>query len=829
MKNFGIKHVLVLVLALVLVLTLVACDKNKNKPVEPEEPASSVTNIKATDYFDKLWKATSSLNDTAFAEGDDLGLNLDLGLELKGGDSTLLSLGIRADLVVDRLTAAEAAAVGAQSLSAARVSIYNQADGSNYLTLYYFLDNPDLGYVEFGGQKFKVNFDFGANDTWAATFQKFLSEPRLDLDSNKVNETSILQVVENILLQGAGKDWNLDVMLGNALNTIPGFDFQKLMESDIMKALLGDKGGEAANLSDLIKVASPILFKSNSACQEIKVSDTEKYYKATVEGSIAQILGGFLKTGGIDLGGLITSRTLLSLGYTMKGEEIDGFDITAVVPRAYGSQDFTAKISINDLTISKLDVPAGKKLGDIQREHFGFNEANYSDTYALNLGFDLVVPEGAILMTIPNGDQVVKLDLAGTYRLDLNVTLDLLNKGAANTSKLYAEVKYNNTKQLALAYSAANDEAVMYVANTPLGIAEAAGKDLGLKDVFSLIVNVAMKDTNPDKASLLNLLAQNTDTYYSSGVDFIYVLKQAVVNASKKASGSSEEIATAQAEKAVYVPIPGTEGHYYNVNQTGYPFLPSVKGIISAVANLLTVQENGLTFNVGKGALTKVITSGVFSQATVNDYTYDGKEYKQSTSKYSINSATDFEAIVFATSGSWLRKFTDAGYLPTYELDGKACTMKGNMLTKEQATFMYNVAMGKVTYDDWKAKVGEANTLLEEEKYNEFVDSFIFAQCKKMFAGSFFLDGDDSNGGFLVDLLDRGDYSLGVSFANDTLSVDVKATCGNKGEAKLGLDLGAKAGGTVSGTVAKGDNAVDATEFLTKILTDAKFEINEKE
>lgn len=250
-KKFNFKALLMIVLVVILAVCLVACngnkDKNKDDNKKPPKP-TVIGNSTADVFFNALWKHASGIGGEAITDSDDLAVNAAMSLEIgaKTGASDLgspntvmrsVKLGLDISAVVDRHEPYDR--------TAAKIGL--DLGGKNFATLYYFLSDPDVIYIDFDGQNIALNVTLGGINekigNYIATFLKIGHE------GDYIN-TWVKPFTDNM-----GKDWTLDTLINNVVpyvlegfaDSIPGAkdDAGKLRP-------LADILGDLVNGNDMI-------------------------------------------------------------------------------------------------------------------------------------------------------------------------------------------------------------------------------------------------------------------------------------------------------------------------------------------------------------------------------------------------------------------------------------------------------------------------------------------------------------------------------------------------------------------------------------------------
>ena len=455
MKKFSIKTLIVLMLVLVLCFSLVACGEKKDPtpdpddttctrhvdrrpkdgkcdncgadmgtpddpddPDDPDQPAG----YSAAQFFQGLWDSAATIGKEEVKSGDDIALDLGLNLAIGKDGKNLVDLGIELGIVLDRTNA------GANS--AAKVKLYNHDDENNWLTLYFFLNDPYYIYADWADQSLKIGVDFGFNKDWAATVNEFVGKKIIN-----ENSMSITDLLESII-DSFGDDWNLDGLI-NSLTGIFGLDLGNLLKTlldpnsliggalpDILEALaeykeiddyelnIDEIADSDAIVLDLLKAVGPILFNAEA--------DEEAHtYKAGLDTSEKGIIGSLdflLKGLPMGIGVVINNLNELAFEYQTDDKgNIENFAILVGVDTDY--DPLSIEIGINEVSITGVDAA---------KNTFGIDKDEYEDEFNFNLALDLELSKGALVLY---GN-----DLEGDFRLELNGMVDLVNVENNNTA-----------------------------------------------------------------------------------------------------------------------------------------------------------------------------------------------------------------------------------------------------------------------------------------------------------------------------------------------------------------------------------------------------------
>ena len=457
MKKFSIKTLIVLMLVLVLCFSLVACgekddptpdpddttctrhvdrrpkdgkcdncgaDMGGTTPDDPDDP-DQPDGPGAAQFFQGLWDSAATIGSEEISSKDDIALDLGLNLAIGKDGDNLLDLGIELGIVLDRTND------GANS--AAKVKLYNHDDMDNWLTLYFFLNDPYYIYADWADQSLKIGVDFGFNQDWAATINDVVG---MEL----IGGMSITELLESII-DGFGDDWNLDGLI-NSLTGLLGLNLGELLKSDTVAGILPMinpiLGSLAENMGiedfegidvdalaesdsivlDLLKGVGPVLFPV------VSVDEDTHTYKAGLDFGPNGLLGAvssFLTGLPMGLGDVLQNLNEVAFEYQTDAEgAIDNFAILVGVDT--DDEPLSIEIGFNEVSITGVDAADNT---------FGIDKDDYADEFNFNLALDLELTEGALVLY---GN-----DLAGDFRLELNGMVDLVNVEQNNTNKKQTE------------------------------------------------------------------------------------------------------------------------------------------------------------------------------------------------------------------------------------------------------------------------------------------------------------------------------------------------------------------------------------------------------
>lgn len=454
MKKFSIKTLIVLMLVLVLCFSLVACGEKKDPTPDPDDTSCTrhvdrnrdgkcdkcgadtgtsggggnegggneggdETGYGAAQFFQGLWDSAATIGSEEISSKDDIALDLGLNLAIGKDGDTLLDLGIELGIVLDRTND------GANS--AAKVKLYNHDDAENWLTLYFFLNDPYYIYADWADQSLKIGVDFGFNQDWAATINDVVG---MEL----IGGMSITELLESII-DGFGDDWNLDGLI-NSLTGLLGLNLGELLKSDTVASILpmvssildslaenmGIEDFEGIDVDaladsdsivlDLLKGVGPVLFPV------VSVDEDTHTYKAGLDFGPNGIVGTVTQILSLPMGLDAVLKNLNELAFEYQTDAEGAIDNFAILVGVDTEDDpLSIEIGFNEVSITGVDA---------EENTFGIDKDDYADEFNFNLALDLELTEGALVLY---GN-----DLAGDFRLELNGMVDLVNVENNNTA-----------------------------------------------------------------------------------------------------------------------------------------------------------------------------------------------------------------------------------------------------------------------------------------------------------------------------------------------------------------------------------------------------------
>lgn len=470
MKKFNAKTILLIVLVLMLAFAMVACDKNKGKEPNPEPPAQ----FTPAQYFTDLWDLTTGIGDEQIAETDNIALHADMSVALmlqNGASATMqsVSIGVGLDLVLDRETQ-----TGVNT--AIKANLYNPVSKESFATVYFFLNDTDNLYVDFGGQHIRIPFAY-RNDEIAGGLHNLIFE-KVIFGTNTIGD------IIGALTNDMGDDWSLDSLI-DGLVSLTGINLQEMLGeySSMVEQLLG--GAKLFNEQGKLNIKG--ILTSETASNLFAAAQTKRVTKGNTTvsttqidsnllGSVGSLLGSFIKNlpeGLFGQNGLINGQTAIKLEYAVTGDNFDYFKLSA----SFGS--LTAKDSGNKTVHPVVEIA----INDLEICKAKANE--------ISIDKPLYTPEYAIDAKAQVSLDGIKLD-TGVFGKDLgvveinNAKLEVGVKGKVDL----ANVKNNET--FANAYIALNGTHVvdLTLANGAIGLKINREAKLGDLSVCDTLVSL---------------------------------------------------------------------------------------------------------------------------------------------------------------------------------------------------------------------------------------------------------------------------------------------------------------------------------------------------
>lgn len=437
-------------LALLLVFALVACNGSTTTEEEddnptPVGPTKSNKYIKVENYFQSLWDATATVGSDNFKATDDVGLDLDLDIQLNL-DENIIDLGVGLSLVLDR--AASATDDTAGKFSAAKVKLYDKVSGDNWLTIYYFLNDPTNIYLSFQDQDVVVAFDNGYNNTFAGAVNTFIT-------GNKILGGKSIGEILGSILPVEGTTWSLDTILNAVLGLIE-LDLDKDGDKEplTIEAICGliegieflgiDFGDGAKNsLLPVLKQLGDVLFpdkadpkdKTKTSCTKVAIEGVEGGYRYEgTQSALLSTVGGLINMPALTNGGLLGLDSAVTIAFNTKEADgkivgMDGLQIIASGLTESGDASLT--IGINELKLTNL----GNVTDATSKSQLLGSKAttDFDDEFNLNLTVTAAIAGNALVINPSAADQI---DCDGFLKLTLDAFVDLKGTGTKAVASL---------------------------------------------------------------------------------------------------------------------------------------------------------------------------------------------------------------------------------------------------------------------------------------------------------------------------------------------------------------------------------------------------------
>lgn len=380
MKKFNFKAIFIIMMVLVLAFALVACG-DKGDDVTPPGPdigggggngggGGSEGSYTPADYFTNLWDLSANIGDEEIKDGDNIAIHMafELAVNLANGAGQVkhsVDFGFGVDFVLDR-NAADDGVDGVNNATAIRVQVYDPS-GENFVTVYFFMNDPSAIYFDYAGQNLKVEFDYH-NDTFLDNFNNLIFNEQLF--GNKTINALLAEFTADM-----GEDWSLDTLIDTVIG-MTGVDLQGMLGNyeDTIKMIIGtglfnDQG--KLNIKEILTsdIAGTLFVNTSSS-----TSNGVTTNKTEVDSDILGLVGGLMGDMGSILDGL-----KLGLEYQYASDALNYFTIYA---------DFT-KITAKDVNGTTVHPMVAISIKDFEITKAGNNEiVKAGSTYSSDLYFD---------------------------------------------------------------------------------------------------------------------------------------------------------------------------------------------------------------------------------------------------------------------------------------------------------------------------------------------------------------------------------------------------------------------------------------------------------
>lgn len=479
MKKFSFKSLLILMLVLLLAFSLVACNKDNSSGggdngggssggggSEPQDPNA----IETSEFFKALWNGANSIGADSIADTDDIAISLDLGIGIDVVDYATsktdesVTVGVNVQLVYDRN----------MEHTAAKVQLYNPSTKKNWVTLYYFLDDPYNAYIDFADQHIKFYFETGFNqENWADAILGYattdvlgdlsiseiismIADTTKDVNDDDLSDFSLNKLLA-VIIDMAGGEKVMGIL--NQLNS-----FLKIPDNEFYE----DENKTSVNLESILSCDLIAGLLSNTRCVVDEETGVKNYSTnlamattynkgslvANSELSLLSSIINNIKIGDktlIDYGvGYDTKKKITTLDGTVLGinfgieeetvgnakiNRIDGFGLTLDLKgfkyKEGSGKNIVSKypridININDLNVAPVNASyaeteeTGTPLSVQNALGFVAKDTNEKDIYTENLTFDIAIDLNTTGISLNTGifdDTETTLPLDGDYRL----------------------------------------------------------------------------------------------------------------------------------------------------------------------------------------------------------------------------------------------------------------------------------------------------------------------------------------------------------------------------------------------------------------------------
>lgn len=456
MKSNSFKKVLVLVLALVLVFTIVACKKDEPPVVTPgEDVIPPVTNsVTASKFFEELWASANKIGTDTVNPELNYGFELGLVLEVAIGEE-VLPIDIDLQLFIDVQTQGQK--------TAAKIDL-----GLSFLnaTIYYFMDDPDYIYGQFGSDtnlyKLPVTInpdetvDFEGNAGFDTLVYDLLQK---DVIGNK-SISDILVILANSFGPKDGVPYTLDSTINAILNAV-GLNLYELSQDESIGGIFSQLGltfsesGELALLDALKTISTTLALSGGTKNAEGTI------YTLPLGGNLfnniaKNVVIGLLADAG--MGDLFTRESDIILAFeradNTSGSDIKNFSIKIATPEFCGSE--------KDLAITiKIDKLKFKNVTEENKAYLGATAT--AKNLQANLDGTAVIDTGLLLLDLPaqtySADPTLttaaydNLEVGGTHTLAVDLALDLSANAAIGGNVLIANLAFADGSSIAVNFA----------------------------------------------------------------------------------------------------------------------------------------------------------------------------------------------------------------------------------------------------------------------------------------------------------------------------------------------------------------------------------------
>lgn len=462
MKKFSIRALLVIALALIMCVSLVACGDEGNDNPTPDNPnptpvpQPTTTTITTKEYFNRLWEKSSGIGNVEIPANKDLAGHLDFSFAITLEDTyeayENVTIGANVDFVLDRTNKDS-------KNTAIKARLYGA--GENWVTVYFFLNDPNNLYLDYAGQNIKMPIG-SDNSSFGTTLHDFIFEK----DLNEGKEGAEKLTIGDLLAQftdNMGADWDLNKLLDQVV-ALTGINikemlsgFQKTLDQiGLTEQVLFDKDGKLNIKGVLTSDIGSQLFVADKT-QKTTDGDTVTYETA-LDSSLLSLVTSFIKVDGkaiSNLSQILNDKTNLGLIFKEKNEEMDGFtiklDLNSITAKNSEGKTVHPSIAIN---LNKLELrPAGS--ADVV---MATDKTNYSSDVALDIEakvdlsgitLDLTAFDARNYNRFSTVDGFDSFKLDGQLGISVKGSFDLINE-TNNKTKAAVVLSYQETGKTAV-------------------------------------------------------------------------------------------------------------------------------------------------------------------------------------------------------------------------------------------------------------------------------------------------------------------------------------------------------------------------------------------
>lgn len=640
-----------------------------------------------TEYFNRLWDATSDIGAETVAEYDDLAVSFNLGLAFETVDSgnlihQSLNLGLNVDAILDRTH------IGYSDNTAFKVEIYDANNNEHWITLYYFFNDPYNAYFDFDGRNIKVPFDchvegYSSMENVISALGTRIKETKIE--KGDLSDKTIAEVI-TALISGFGKDWTLDTFANNIIKLYYTNAEEMLYhndESDVQvgemfemylgleKDVLLDENGNLKVKNILTnETIGVVMFDRDKTTVNKNGGHTE------INSTLMRLLNGISE----DFDYLFNNGTVITLNYGVKNEVIDGFDIGitfgAISAKVDGKTVFPrVTISINDLNIGRAsDLKMATDKTNYTSE-VAVDTTTTIDVSGISLdltALDRIFEEKGLstnrfseLATVEGFENIDNICLDGKLEMSIVGKIDIANY-ENNTTSLKGHITYNNQKVVEFSLV---DEKLAITLNQ-----DAKVDGIGIVDLFVRcfgdIIYDAIKDENKEDSMAQIRLEEYAkqffadDTHRLVNPDFKGIVIDRVNMAETFNSFVNEFIDALKDSDTSQDPDESA------TTAREYSTVEKVVRTLSAILPLIDTDDNKLTIDSGGSigsSLTKIIkiwntylgSQNKLIEAVINADEYGILDYVAAAIKFGDNNTSSSYNLIAELLNSSVTKEID--------------------------------------------------------------------------------------------------------------------------------------------------------------------------